>query len=219
MAVVASYLLLSLPALRVAFGGAAVAAVGVAAGAASERWTWPGHGEASPRRRWRRGVERRRSGLLLLPRPVDRDSRWALAAADGCDVARCDAFLAAAERWPRDVWLAIGRAAGESPRASDADRSVAALVSGRGLHVTAWLVRDLIETSAAMAGGANSRRARRTSLAPAEHRILAAAREVVAQAALAHLLRPWLTADVYAALTTPAAVVPIPRSPNPYATP
>ena len=217
MAVVASYLLLSLPALRVAFGGAAVAAVGVATGAASERWTWPTHGEASPRR-WRRGVEQGRSGRLL-PRPADRDSRWALAAADGCDVARCDAFLATVERWPWDVWLAIDRAAGGSPRACDAGRSVAALVSARGLHVTAWLVRDLIETSAAMAGGANPRHARRTSRAPAQHGVLTAAPEVVAQAALAHLLRPWLTADVYAALTKPVAVVPIPSSPNPYATP
>ncbi|AHG89474.1 hypothetical protein J421_1937 [Gemmatirosa kalamazoonensis] len=219
MAAVASYLLLSLPALRVAVGGAAVAAVGVATGAASERWTWPAHGEASPRRRGRREVEQRRSGRRLRPRPVDRDSRWALAAADGCDVARCDAFLATVERWPRDVWLAIDRAAGEAPRACDAGRSVAALVSARGLHVTAWLVRDLVETSAAMAGGATPRHAWRASQAPGEHRVLTAAHEVVAQAALAHLLRPWLTADAYGALTKPVAVVPMRRSPNPYATP
>jgi hypothetical protein len=128
-----------------------------------------------------RAARRRRA------RPSD---RWELHAADGCDTAACAAFLDALEAWPRDAWLALGRRAASARQAPDA---LDAVVAARALAVTAWLVRDVVATAAAIACGSER------DAAPA----VGAARAAAERAALACLLRPWLARDDYLALTAP----------------
>ena len=127
-------------------------------------------------------------------------SEWELATADGCDRARCAAFLDRLDGLTWDAWLAIGRrqrdADAADPRATAAAAALDRVLAVRGLRVTAWLVRDRIDTAAQVArpdgahGGAGGRAARHHA---ADDRCLADAREAAARAALAHLASPWLT--------------------------
>jgi hypothetical protein len=149
-------------------------------------------------------------------RPAPRPP-WALATADGCDVAGCAAFLDRLNAMPRAAWLEIGRrvlvlpAAGHPARAA-AVAALDALVVGRRLAVTAWLVRDAVETAFHLARGAPScprpgGRWRAPVGPPTDRPLLRAAYDAARITALAHLARPWLSREQYVALLAPFVAV------------
>ena len=160
---------------------------------------------------------RRRSRRKRLP--------WTLATADGCDVAGCAAFLDRLNAMPRAAWLEIGRRvlalspAGARARGA-AVAALDALVVGRRLAVTAWLVRDAVETAFHLARGAPScprpgdrwrapvgASAGASVGPPTDRPLLRAAYDAARITALAHLARPWLSRDQYVALLAPFVAV------------
>lgn len=225
MVVGASLLLLSVPVLRVAAGGAAVVALSAAARVAGDRRL---RSATTPRRPalfsggrpWRGRLSRpgRPGADRRTSWPVDGAGYWFLTGLDGCDAASCERFLAATERWPRSVWTALGRAAGDAGTArQESERRLEALVAAHGLHVAAWLVRDLVATSAAMAcehATPTAGRAWPLPPTPVDGRALAAACRVVELAALARLLRPRLAHEDYLVLTRAVVVVELPNTPS-----
>ncbi|MGZ8378754.1 MAG: hypothetical protein ACXW05_00955 [Gemmatirosa sp.] len=140
--------------------------------------------------------------------------RWELAAVDG-DAARCGTFVADLERMPRAAWLDVGRrvlalddGAGATRQAARAalDRALEA----RRLAVSAWLVRDAIETLACVAVSDGNPRPRRHRAAPCSAReaaALAAARDAAGLAALAHLAHAGLRRDEYLVLLAPFVTI------------
>ncbi|MBV9880236.1 MAG: hypothetical protein JO180_07045 [Gemmatirosa sp.] len=122
--------------------------------------------------------------------PVAGDE-WLFADAERCDTARCATLLAQLHAMPRTGWLEIGRrelAAGGASLAS-AESTLGRVIDERRLGVTAWLVRDAVDTAA-----------HHTSM---DQGLLFAARRAAQRAALAHLARPWLPRDAYVALIAP----------------
>lgn len=124
-------------------------------------------------------------------RPSCAARRWELAIVPAEDAARCAAVLDELEGWSRADWLAAGRralasadapAGREAPDAPDALAALEALLARRGLGVTAWLVREAVETAAQQALGGHA--------SGAEQASLAAARRAATWAALAQLVRP-----------------------------
>lgn len=115
-------------------------------------------------------------------RPSCAARRWELAIVPAEDAARCAAVLDELEGWSRADWLAAGRRALASADAPDALAALEALLARRGLGVTAWLVREAVETAAQQALGGHA--------SGAEQASLAAARRAATWAALAQLVRP-----------------------------
>jgi hypothetical protein len=146
----------------------------------------------------------------------------ALATAGGGDFERCTPFLDAVAAMTRADWLALGsRLWTDSPagrvRAAVAAERVDDVVAARRLGVTAWLVRDAVETAAQVALGARpggrsgggwsvGRRESAPPSAPEERPLLAAARQGAERAALAHLVRPWLPREHFLMLVAPLVV-------------
>ena len=130
--------------------------------------------------------------IRLMPVPRRLARRWELATARPQDASRCAAFLDRVERMTRAEWLAEGRRAlasgGAAPEAPGTDDALDALLARRGLGVTAWLVRDAVETAAHLALG--------TCDAGADRAPLEAARRAATRAALAQLVGPALARDV-----------------------
>lgn len=146
--------------------------------------------------------------------PAPPPLRWELSAADG-DAERCGTFVARLELMPRAAWLDVGRrllalddGARATRRAARAalDRALAA----RRLVVSAWLVRDAIETLACVAVPDGSPRTRRHPAAPCSAReaaALAAARDAAGLAALAHLAHAGLRREEYRVLLAPFVTI------------
>jgi hypothetical protein len=126
---------------------------------------------ADPRRRARAGHRR----------SVGAGQRWELASAHG-DPARCAAFLDRLETMSAREWAVLGSPI-EWPSPGSADAALAAVLEAQRLGVTAWLVRDAVETA--------------TIARPV------AVREAAARAALAHLAHDWLRHADYRALLAP----------------
>jgi hypothetical protein len=125
------------------------------------------------------------------------ERRWELDAAHGCDVARCAAFLDQLEEMPPARWLEVGRRVlardpAAQALASDAASGIDGIIRARRLGVTAWLVRDAVETAALLL---------RTGISEGDRALHTAARRAAEQAALARLTRPWLERAHYVAST------------------
>jgi hypothetical protein len=136
-----------------------------------------------------------------------------MAGVDADDAARCEAFLDRLERLSRAEWLETGRrvlarsAGGSEPSVQQAADALDAVIAERQLGVTAWLVRDAIETVAHVASCAGDPAEGRRHPAPpctkSERTSLKAARVAAERAVLAHLARPWLARAAYLALVNP----------------
>jgi hypothetical protein len=146
------------------------------------------------------------------------DGRWELGADLDLAVATCGAFLDTLEALPRDAWLEIGRrtiAALDEPNdeLTAAIHALEGVIVVRRARVTAWLVRDAIRTSLELvaSGGARSpgRRPPPPSLTTRERHQLQSARDAAEHAALAQLVRPWLTHAHHRALVGPFASIAV----------
>ena len=141
------------------------------------------------------------------------EPRWETAAVNAEDAARCEAFLDRLEGLSRAEWLEAGgrilaRSGGEPEAAArQASDALDAVITERQLGVTAWLVRDAVETVTYVASCAGDPGESRRHPAPPctgnERASLTAARVAAERAALAHLARPWLSRAVYLTLVAP----------------
>jgi hypothetical protein len=138
------------------------------------------------------------------------ETRWGLADCGDLDASACDAFLNALDELTRDAWLAIGRRA----RARDADMAAAihaldAAVGSCRADVTAWIVRDAAATALQAALVRHAPLAGRPCAPPPpsadEARDAGAACVVAGHAAVAQLVRPWLSPAHHRTLTAPFA--------------
>jgi hypothetical protein len=142
---------------------------------------------------------------------------WETAGIDAGDAARCDAFLEELEGLSRAEWLETGRrvlarAAGDSGASVQQAADVLdAVIAQRQLGVTAWLLRDAVETVAYGARCASDPGVARRHPAPpcttSERTDLSAARVAAERAALAYLARPWLSRAAYLTLVAPFLAV------------
>ena len=150
---------------------------------------WPSNGDAWP-------APRPRTGRLPLPRHVAEltlDEEPAL----GCVNAFADQLVAL----PLSTWLAIGETIASDrdglPVRRNAWDTVDTAIADHGLGISAWYVRDTVDTAAFLVSRGTSQWSGR------ERRVFAAAHGGAEAAALALLARVHLSADVLNILLAP----------------
>ena len=139
-----------------------------------------------------------RTGRLRLPRQVAE-----LTPDDQPSLAAVNAFADRLAELPVLAWLTVGRTLIDNPSTYALRETpyaiLEATINNRGLSVTAWYVRDAIETSAYYASHAI------VKWTSKERRAFAAAHAAAEDAALALLAREHLRAADFAALSAPFA--------------
>ena len=143
-------------------------------------------------------ARRMRTGRLPLPQRVAD-----LTTLDEPALAAVNAFADRLADLPASAWLAVGRSAMANGSFYELRATpfaiLEATINDRGLAVTAWHVRDAIDTSAYYAS-APMRRSK-----SAERRVFAAAHAAAEEAALAILARPFLPSEDFDVLCAPFA--------------